>query len=421
MLDVFDVSDPTVTTQLTSSVPLSSNPFDVVIADAIAFVAGGDSGLQIVNYLPLDTSGAAPSLTISSPVLDADPSTPGLQVFEGTTIPLQVDVNDDVQVRVVDLLSNGSQVSTDISAPYEISGIALSNQGSQLELQARGIDTGGNVGLSNTLVYDIIPDNTPPRIVSINPANGSTVGEGFRAVEIEFSKRMSDNAALSGNYTFSQLANPIEPLDIQLRNDDQSAVLLFDPLLPGNYQLTIDAASITDRAGNPLGNANIDFNFSIAEFTTEWIGTDGFWDDPSNWSGGVVPGVSDVVLIDVPGDRTITHRTSTTTVAGIVSRESFLNQSGNFTVTGSGSFNDLSLPGGTFTSDSIAVIEDLSLSGATATVMANNEIQLTGSSTISAGKFAGVGKVINSGVMTLLATSPVADDTRKSKSHQCCG
>ena len=55
----------------------------------------------------------------------------------------------------------------------------------------------------------------------------------------------------------------------------------------------------------------------------QWINpAGGFWDDPANWEGGVLPGPNDNVLIDVPGDVTIIHRTGLTVINRLISRES---------------------------------------------------------------------------------------------------
>ncbi|MEM9645873.1 MAG: Ig-like domain-containing protein, partial [Planctomycetota bacterium] len=401
VLDIFDVSDPATTTQLTTTLPLMTDPRDVVLADGLAFVAGGTGGLRILNYLPFDVGGEAPTVTITSPIEDEDPGKEGLQILEGSTIPLVIDVNDDVQVRSLELLRDGESSQTEISFPYEFSAIAPDTEGALFELSVRATDTGGNIGLSNTLRYELIPDVFPPQVDMITPANGAVVGQGFESIEINYTKKMSTSASLAANYTLVRGQENIAPLDVQLRNDGQTAVLLFAPLQPGSYSLTLDGTSILDRAGNALSASPSTTRFTVADFTSRWIGTDGFWDDPTNWSGGVVPDDDDFVLIDVPGDHTITHRTTDTKVAGIISRESFFQQSGSFTVTGSGDFRHLQLPSGVFTSDSSLSVQDLELTGILAELKINSEAEFTGDSLITAGKVTGVGEVLNSGILTI--------------------
>ena len=52
---------------------------------------------------------SAPPVSLTTPVEDADPAAPGIQVLERQRIPVVVDVSDDVQVRSVDLLVDGQR------------------------------------------------------------------------------------------------------------------------------------------------------------------------------------------------------------------------------------------------------------------------------------------------------------------------
>ncbi len=57
--------------------------------------------------------------------------------------------------------------------------------------------------------------------------------------------------------------------------------------------------------------------------TASWIGLDGDWANPANWSGGRVPGPRDDVLIDVAGfDVTVTIQSGTRIVHSVSSEES---------------------------------------------------------------------------------------------------
>ena len=90
-------------------IPLSAGARDVAISRGIAYVADGNR-LEVVNYLPFDTKGVPPTASISTSAADVDLLTPGLQVFEGSDLPVQANVSDDVQVRNVELLVNGQVV-----------------------------------------------------------------------------------------------------------------------------------------------------------------------------------------------------------------------------------------------------------------------------------------------------------------------
>ncbi len=121
--DVVNVSDPTNTGQFVTRYTLpgsgqgtSTEPFDVAIADGVAFIADGSSGLQVLDYLPFDTAGIPPTVSITTPPADEDPNTPGIQIQEGSTVSLAATVADDVQVRNVEVLVNGVVQSNDISS-----------------------------------------------------------------------------------------------------------------------------------------------------------------------------------------------------------------------------------------------------------------------------------------------------------------
>src|SRR5437879_5707341 len=53
-----------------------------------------------------------------------------------------------------------------------------------------------------------------------------------------------------------------------------------------------------------------------------WIKPDsGNWEIGSNWSGGAVPGASDDVIIDVPGNITVTHGTGFDSVHSLTGKQ----------------------------------------------------------------------------------------------------
>ena len=118
LVDIMDVSDPTNTTNFLTQFSLPTAPYATAIASGIAFIADGSSGIQVVNYLPFDNQSQAPTLSINSNVADLDPNTDGVQILEGTTIPIQANVRDDVQVRNVELLvERRGRAETTLSFP----------------------------------------------------------------------------------------------------------------------------------------------------------------------------------------------------------------------------------------------------------------------------------------------------------------
>ncbi len=84
-LGVYDISDPEDTDNFLTSVNTPGNSNNIAIASGIAYVADGFSGIQVINYLPFDNQGQAPTIDINT-TADVDDSTLGIQVVEGTSI-----------------------------------------------------------------------------------------------------------------------------------------------------------------------------------------------------------------------------------------------------------------------------------------------------------------------------------------------
>ena len=336
-------------TRFTLPVP----PNSVAIASGIGFVANGTAGLQVINYLPFDNAGVPPNVTLSSGVPDLDPGIPGVQVVEGTSVPLQVDVTDDFQVRRVDLLINGVLVDTDVSFPFDFFGIALGADPSAptVTLQARAFDTGGNVALSNELVLDLVEDTFAPTIEDIRPADGGKAAEGANSVAIRFNEPIAAATVNSSNFVLRDDASTIiAPLAVEQRNSGRTVLMTFDALAIGDYTLTINGPDVTDRAGNPLGAADVTSSFSVVEATIFWVGGSGFWDVPANWNSGVLPGPADVVFIGGElGAITVTHRTGTTVVTGLDSQEHLVLSGGSLSLAQASETEIFTLSGGTLT------------------------------------------------------------------------
>jgi hypothetical protein len=143
-VDVVNTSDPTKTGQFITRYALPSpglanatEPFGVAIGNRIAFVAAGAAGLQVVNYESFDTKGVPPTVTITQP--------PPAKVTEGQTVTIGATVSDDVQVRNVEVLLNGSVVTNSVSYPWNLSAqlpTIAANGSNQVTLQVEAIDTG---------------------------------------------------------------------------------------------------------------------------------------------------------------------------------------------------------------------------------------------------------------------------------------
>jgi hypothetical protein len=347
LLDVVDVSNPANTGGFLTQLTLPEYPFAVAIASGIGYVADSTAGLVVVNYEPFDTKGVPPTVGISTSAVDVDPNTPGLQVIAGTVVPIQVNTSDDVQVRNVELLLNGQVVRNQVSFPFDLS-VAIPNptpQTSTYTLQVRATDTGGNSTLSNVVTLQSIRDTVPPTIVQTTPASGGPFGH---TIIVDFSKPL--NAATVTNATFQLLdpnGQPVSAVKLGLRNRDRTVQLAIGALTPGNYQLVIKAAAVTDRAGNPLGAADVVTPFT--HITTNWINPNGGdWNDPTNWSTGDVPGPGDDVVINTGTNALITFSTGTVQINSLRSSNPITITGGSLQIVhGIEVDNRLELAGGT--------------------------------------------------------------------------
>lgn len=195
----------------------------------------------------------------------------------------------------------------------------------------------------------LVPDTFGPTLSSSNAPDGSRRGRAFRSVVLTFSEPI-DAATLSAETI--HLVSPtgeISPTNIQFRSNNRAVQLTYTTLEIGDHQLILDAAEIADRAGNAMGVNPIVTNFSIVDATSVWINpASGFWDDPTNWDSGVVPGKFDDVLIDAPGDITITYRSGNTEIRSLSSSNKLTLNGGTLTVAQTLEINNtLTLSGGT--------------------------------------------------------------------------
>lgn len=384
-LQIHDAQNPDNTYKLVTEIATPGTARSVAIAAGIAYVADDTAGLQVINYLPFDNQGNPPTLTITSPVADLDFDREGIQLLEGTTIPVQVSVFDDVQVRNVELIVNGEVVRNEVSFPFDLSTIALTNDPAVdvLNLQVQATDTGGNIALSNVLTYELVPDTFAPVIELITPEDDQIDAQGLRRITVAFNEALNVDTI---NETTFQLLDAggtiITSQNIQIRNNDQVAQFTYDPLEIGDYQFVIAGDAVRDRVGNPLRDSDVINNFSLVEATVTWVGGSGDWNNPNNWSTGVLPDSTDKVVINAPGDATITLTSGTASVASLITNEHLEILGGTLRVTEGAVLNQgLTFQGGTLDAD--------------------GEVTLSGESRWLGGTLRGDAQVINIGDLIL--------------------
>ncbi len=281
-LTVVNTADLANTGAFITRFALPAKPSSVALSAGIAFVADGTGGLQIVNYRAFDDGGIAPTVGITSP---AGVGNGTVNVFEGASIPVRVNVTDDAQVRQVDVLVNGNVVASDVAFPYDfvVTAPALAPGVTQAKIQVRATDTGGNEALSNVLTYGLLDDNVGPTVVTIAPPEGASVFF-TKAITVRFSKPL-DLAKLdvSGIHLFALGADGVvgggDDVAVGTRFETRvgGRELAIFPAVPfdtGNYRLTVDPAIIGDRAGNALAApVVVTFNVRSASLITPLSGT----------------------------------------------------------------------------------------------------------------------------------------------------
>jgi membrane-associated phospholipid phosphatase/methionine-rich copper-binding protein CopC len=263
-LAVYNVADPQKTDAFVTILDTPGTVYDSAVASGIAFAADGSSGLQVINYLPFDNKGKAPTISISANVLDLDLNTAGIQVQEGSTIPIRANIADDVQVRNVELLVDGQVTANDVSFPWDLSVVApkIANGKTTVDIQVRATDTGGNISLSNLLTLNLSPDKFAPKVLVTTPAAGAR-SETIPSVVVTFDEAIDPTKLSVAGVTLTNLGKDgilsggddlvVPVISLQTRSFDRTLVITPTSELPlGNYQLKLDPGTIGDRAGNSL-------------------------------------------------------------------------------------------------------------------------------------------------------------------------
>jgi methionine-rich copper-binding protein CopC len=310
-LGIYSINDLQKTNNVLAVVDTPGFTYGAAIASGIAYIVDGNSGLQVINYLPFDNKGQSPTVNISTNTIDLDLNAPEIQVIEGSTIPLQVNISDDVQVRNVELLVDGQVVTNDVSFPWDLSVIAptIIPGKTTFAIQVRTTDTGGNTALSNRLTLSLSPDRFAPTVLGITPAEGSS----FRldpTIAVSFNEAIDPTKLNSTGITLTNFGTDgilgsnddmIIPLsNVQTRSFDKTLVVKSNgELATGNYQLRIAPGIIADRVGNTLVNPII---LGFTKLATVNINTSAIDLDPITAGIQVLEGSDIPLLVDIRKD-----------------------------------------------------------------------------------------------------------------------
>lgn len=228
----------------------------VEIYNGLAYIADGDAGLQVINYLAFDAGGQPPTITLSS-------ENPDDTVEAGQSFHVTATATDDVQVRNVEFFLDGRRAATDGNFPFEVRLVAPANAaGGTVEVRARASDTGGNLTGAEPLILRVGPDFTRPTVEAVRPAPGRVAGN-VRAVLAYFSEPVDLASASNGGFQVTGTGlddrhGTADDIVIggSLAAQREGQVLRLIPstaLEPGSYRVRISTA-VADRAGNRLRN-----------------------------------------------------------------------------------------------------------------------------------------------------------------------
>lgn len=233
----------------------------MALYNGLLYVADGDAGLEVINYLAYDTQGVPPTIALSA----SFPLNPA-QSEEGKTVRVTATVNDDVQVRNVEFFVDGIRIATDGNFPFEVRFVTplISSNRTSFKLKAKAIDTGGNLTWSQEFTVNLVPDATPPRLKNSFPTPGSILGSADTLIGY-FNEPIQTSTITSNTFTLinageDQVFNTSDDTVVTggalaWRGDLNAAFLIFQSPLPaGLYRATVQPP-MSDLANNPLAAA----------------------------------------------------------------------------------------------------------------------------------------------------------------------
>lgn len=422
--DVFGTTNDVALYDLTSALPVGGfiasfeTPGEtrgLSLYGGLAYVADAAAGMQVVNYRGYDNLGVAPTVALA-------PAPDLTQYTELSTLLVRAITTDDVQIRTVELLLDGRKVQTDGNFPYqfflELPEHVLVGSNTHT-LQLRASDTGGNATLTPLRSFDVVADATPPNTQSTFPVAGAALPLGFFdtfAFSILASEGLT-SASLAGavelrsagpDLALDTSDDVLVPFQASLAAADRRVIVRSTASVGiGDCRLRLRANQLRDRAGNAYdgngdGNGGDDFTLSVHvtnDITAFWDGGgDGSsWHDAQNWSTNAVPGAADRVLIDAPL-ATVVHSSGATSVTRLTTR------------------TPLAISGGTLSIAEPSQIAALTLSGS-GVLGGSSDITLVGSSTWSAGRIEGAGRLIVASGATLTTFGNAPERQRELENH----
>ena len=255
---LYDTRNPAVTTQFLDTEVTPGLTRAVTLFNALAYVADGEAGLQVIRYQATDTGRVPPTIS-----LDASFALNPARAEENKSVFVSAEVTDDVQVRSVEFYVDGQLEVTDGNYPFEhhFTTPALSATRTSFTLRAKATDTAGNETWTPEVTVALAPDLTPPRAKPLRPVDNGFIGNAT-SIAVQFSEAI-DLATLTPTSFQIVGAGPDRAFgtadDVPVAgtvgfNSETLTGLLNFPqaLAPGLYRATL-AGTVTDLAGNALG------------------------------------------------------------------------------------------------------------------------------------------------------------------------
>jgi hypothetical protein len=251
-LSAYDLTPAGPITSFLFSLPLPTQPRALTLHRGYALVVDGVNGLTVMNYLNPDYNQTAPTLAprLTQFPTDGPPGT--------TRWRIDANATDDVQVRTVEALIDGTRVAFDGSYPFELhfrAAPATATQNRSVRVVAT--DMSGN----RREVMLPLTDTTPPRLRSVfPPLSGQAPSGSVTELSLVFDESIAPSTVTAGLVTVLNSGldrrfgtaddQPVAVSNIRLEADGRTVTVALANALPtGLYQVTL-LAGLADLSAN---------------------------------------------------------------------------------------------------------------------------------------------------------------------------
>jgi hypothetical protein len=182
-------------------------------------------------------------------------------------------LTDDVQVRNIEILLNGTVVSNSVSYPWNLTvqmPTIAANGSDQVTLQVEAIDTGGNITTSAPIALQLVRDTTPPKLINENISESAIRGQSSRSFIFDFSKPLDPTTVTSSSFELLGPGGTVAAAQsIELRNNNREVEITYPTLAVGSYQYVLNEPQITDAVGNVMGASALTTDFTVQPFSID--------------------------------------------------------------------------------------------------------------------------------------------------------